>query len=287
VAEVEAETKTEETEETEEDEEGELIGEAEEDVEVPLFYTREQETNDLVEHLLLQVEEKKRNTYAMKKIYNVVHRYHELKQEYIRYDKGVYATQLPKDPYLSSFLQGNPLVIPGTQNIKIKHSTYEDYDLPSYYTVLDDALMDKEFEFKLPEFGPTAPFLGYLQSILKPFNSLIIDKNVGVKEHTQTHEEVYLLNELYSISVQEPFVSSSVIVRPQSYLSSVSLLGDTVLTRANHAMVPYYDMIYRKHVDDFVITDVEPSFASSCEWSKKNQIPLLTKKLEKKSIVMT
>ena len=272
VAEVEAETKTDETDEVEEDEEGELIGEAEEDVEVPLFYTREQETNDLVEHLLLQVEEKKRNTYAMKKIYNVVHRYHELKQEYIRYDKGVYATQLPKDPYLSSFLQGNPLVIPGTQNIKIKHSTYEDYDLPSYYTVLDDALMDKEFEFKLPEFGPTAPFLGYLQSILKPFQSLIVDKNVGVKEHTQTHEEVYLLNELYSISVQEPFVSSSVIVRPQSYLSSVSLLGDTVLTRANHAMVPYYDMIYRKHVDDFVITDVEPSFVSSCEWSKKDKL---------------
>jgi len=261
-----------ETTEFKEDEEGELLGEVEEETEVPLFYTREQETNDLVEHLLLQVEEKKRNTYAMKKIYNVVHRYHELKQEYIRYDKGVYSTQLPKDPYLSSFLQGNKMITPGSQGIKIKHSTYEDYDLPSYYTVLDESLMEKEFDFKMPEFSPTSPFLGYLQSVLKPFQSLIVDKNVGEKEHIQTHEEVYLLNELYSISIQEPFVSSSMIVRPRSYLTSITLLGDTILTRTNHARVPYYDLIYRKHVDDFVVTDVEPSFVSSCEWSSKNKL---------------
>jgi hypothetical protein len=252
--------------------EGELLGEVEEETEVPLFYTREQETNDLVEHLLLQIEEKKRNTYAMKKIYNVVHRYHELKQEYIRYDKGVYSTQLPKDPYLSSFLQGNPLITPGSQNIKIKHSTYEDYDLPSYYAVLEDTLMEKEFDFKMPKFEPITPFLGYIQTVLKPFQSLIVDKNVGVKDQLQTHEEVYLLNELYSISIQEPFVSSSLVVRPRSYLTYMSLMGDTVLKRANHARIPYYDMIFRKHVDDFVVTDVEPSFVSSCEWSKQDKM---------------
>ena len=253
-------------------EEGELLGEVEEEGEATLFYTREQETNDLVEHLLLQVEEKKRNAYAMKKIYNVVHRYHELKQEYIRYDKGVYATRLPKDPYLSSFLQGNPLFTPGSQGIKIKHSSYEDYDLPSYYTVLDEALMEKEFDFKMPEFSPTSPFLGYLQAVTKPFQSLIVDKNVGPKEQTQSHEEVYLLNELYSISIQEPFVSSSMVVRPQSYLRSICLLGDTVLTRSNRARVPYYDLLFRKHADDYVVTDVEPSFVSSCQWSKQNKL---------------
>ena len=255
-----------------EDEEGELLGEEEEAVDVPLFYTREQETNDLVENLLLQIDEKKRNTYAMKKIYNVVHRYHELKQEYIRYDKGVYATQLPTDPYLSSFLKGNQMAIPGSQTVKIKHSTYEDYDLPSYYTVLDDSLMEKEFDFKMPEFTPTSPFLGYLQTILKPFQSLIVDKNVGDKDRMTHHEEVYLLNELYSISIQEPFVSSSLVIRPRSYLSSMTLEGDSVLTRANHARVPYYDLLFRKHVDDFLVTDVEPSFVSSCEWSKNDKL---------------
>jgi len=276
VAKTKAETNGDEVEEykqeSDDEQEGELLGEVEEDVEVPLFYTREQETNDLVEHLLLQIEEKKRNTYAMKKIYNVVHRYHELKQEYIRYDNGVYSTKLPKDPYLNSFLQGNPLVVPSSKGIKIKHSTYEDYDLASYYTVVDDALMEKEFEFKMPEFSPTSPFLGYLQAMTKPFHSLIVDKNVEAKEHLQTHEEVYLLNELYSISIQEPFVSSSMVVRPRSYLSSMSLLGDSVLTRSNRARVPYYDLIFRKHVDDFIVTDVQPNFVSSCNWSKQNKL---------------
>jgi hypothetical protein len=218
-----------------------------------------------VENLLLQIDEKKRNTYAMKKIYNVVHRYHELKQEYIRYDKGVYATQLPKDPYLSSFLQGNQLVTPASQSIKIKHSTYEDYDLPSYYTVLDEASMEREFDFKMPEFSPTSPFLGYLQAVLKPFQSLIVDKNVGAREHTQTYEEVYLLNELYSIPIDESFVSSSLVVRPRSFIHSIHLLGDSVLTLSNHARVPYYDLLFRNHVDDYVVTEVEPSFVSSCD----------------------
>ena len=254
-----------------EDEEGEL-GEIEEDAEVPLFYTREQETNDLVENLLLQLDEKKRNTYAMKKIYNVVHRYHELKQEYIRYDKGVYSTRLPKDPYLNSFLQGNPLVTPASQSIKIKHSTYEDYDLPSYYTVLDEASMEREFDFKMPEFSPTSPFLGYLQSVLKPFQSLIVDKNVGAREHTQTYEEVYLLNEVYSIPIDEPFVSSSLVVRPRSFMNSIHSLGDSVLTLSNHARTPYYDLLFRKHADDYIVTEVEPSFVSSCEWSNPNKL---------------
>lgn len=275
---VETEYKEEDTDEVDEvedveDEEGEL-GEIEEDAEVPLFYTREQETNDLVENLLLQIDEKKRNTYAMKKIYNVVHRYHELKQEYIRYDKGVYSTQLPKDPYLNSFLQGNPLVTPASQSVKIKHSTYEDYDLPSYYTVIDEASMEREFDFKMPEFSPTSPFLGYLQAVLKPFQSLIVDKNVGAREHTQTYEEVYLLNELYSIPIDEPFVSSSLVVRPRSFMSSVHLLGDTMLTLSNHARVPYYDLLFRTHVDDYVVTEVEPSFVSSCEWSNTNKLTL-------------
>lgn len=114
-----------------------------------LFFTLEQQKIDLLEHLLINVEESKRSVYLMKKMYNIIQRFKEMKTSYTSFEDGVKILKLPSDQYHESFIKNNnPLFVPVSDKVKIKFLDLGDVEyIKSYYYKLNDL---NEFIFKDP-----------------------------------------------------------------------------------------------------------------------------------------
>jgi hypothetical protein len=268
----EAEEKEEEKEEPEEmvepDEviEEEVLGSIEvEEGQENLFFTLEQQKIDLLEHLLINVEESKRSVFLMKKMYNIIQRYKELKTIYTSFEDGVKVIRLPQNQYQESFIKNvNPLFVPVSDKVKIKV-----FDLlvdigtrKSFYYITSDIY---ENIFKDPQFKNIS-FSDYQKELLKPFNSLVTETNYDKHEIMNKRKEVYLLKELLKIPISESFVSDSVIVQPRVYLhySLRDQQNSNILLKSNLSRNPYYELMFRKE-DDINVVNVDDSYKASCE----------------------
>ena len=229
-----------------------------------LFFTLEQQKIDLLEHLLINVEESKRSVYLMKKMYNIIQRFKEMKTSYTSFDDGVKILKLPSDQYHESFIKNtNPLFTPVSDKVKIKFLDLGDVEyIKSYNYKLNDL---NEFIFKDPSLK-NVPFADYQKEMLKPFSSLVTETNYDKNEIVSKGKEVYLLNELLKIPISEPFVSNSVIVQPRIYLHYKlrDQLNSNILLRSNLSRNPYYEMMFRKE-DDINVANVDDSYKASCE----------------------
>ena len=229
-----------------------------------LFFTLEQQKIDLLEHLLINVEESKRSVYLMKKMYNIIQRFKEMKTSYTSFDDGVKILKLPSDQYHESFIKNtNPLFTPVSDKVKIKFLDLGDVEyIKSYNYKLNDL---NEFIFKDPSLK-NVPFADYQKEMLKPFSSLVTETNYDKNEILNKRKEVYLLNELLKIPISEPFVSNSVILQPRIYLHYKlrDQLNSNILLRSNLSRNPYYEMMFRKE-DDINVANVDDSYKASCE----------------------
>jgi len=247
--------------------EEEILGSIEvEEGQENLFFTLEQQKIDLLEHLLINIEENKRNVFLMKKMYNIIQRYKELKTNYTSFDDGVKIMKLPANQYQESFIKNtNPLFIPVSDKVKIKL-----FDLfsemgseKSYYYKTDDA---NDFVFKDPPLK-NIPFADYQKELLKPFGSIVTETNYEKNEIiNRKRKEVYLLNELLKIPINEQFVSGSVLLQPKIYLQYMlrEQLNSTILLKSNVSRNPYYEMIFRKD-DEINVVNIDDSFKASCQ----------------------
>jgi len=231
-----------------------------------LFFTLEQQKIDLLEHLLINVEESKRSVFLMKKMYNIIQRYKELKTSYTSFDDGVRVLRLPQNQFQESFIKNvNPLFVPVSDKVKIKlvDVSTEKGSEKSYYYKTDDI---NETLFQDPPLK-NGPFSEYQKTLLKPFNSLVTETNYDKHEFmNKNRKEVYLLNELLKIPISEPFVSDSVIVQPRIYLhySLRDQQNSNILLRCNLSRNPYYELMFRKE-NEINVVNVDDSFKASCE----------------------
>ena len=245
--------------------EEEILGSIEvEEGQENLFFTLEQQKIDLLEHLLINVEESKRSVFLMKKMYNIIQRFKELKTNYTSFEDGVKILKLPSDQYRESFIKNtNPLFTPVSEKVKIKFLDLGDIDyIKSYYYKLNDL---NEFIFKDPPLKNIS-FSEYQKELLKPFNSIVTETNYEKNEILSKRKDVYLLNELLKIPINEPFVSNSVLVQPRIYLHYKlrDQQNSNILLKSNISRNPYYEIIFRKE-DEINVANVDDSYKASCE----------------------
>ena len=251
--------------------EEEMLGSIEvEEGQESMFFTLDQQKIDLLEHLLINIEEGKRSVYLMKKMYNIIQRYKELKTAYTSFEEGVKVIRLPQNQYIESFSKNiNPLFTPVSEKVKIK--LYDSFAqggliggeaVKSYYYKTDD-INDSNPNIK-EEPLKNIPFSDYIKDNLKRFNSIVTETNYDKSEFlNKNRNEVYLLRELLKIPIHENFVSNSVLVQPKPYVQYLrrDQQNTNILVKSNLSRRPYFEMFFR---DDINITSVDENFNSSC-----------------------
>ncbi len=244
-------------EEAQEDEElGEIDVEVE-DNSVNLFFSLEQQSNDLLENLLIPIEEKKRSLTVMKKLFNVVRRYVELRGKYMLFDNGIKRLEYPDNPFLKSVEEGkSELFIPVTKKIlvykfavnkksflpllahlRIGHGNFSTFFDPEDVEIndeIDDMFIKKAGEsfdnlFKLILYTPSELkklSLSELNEVTKNFiNNLQIDlrynKDNELYDNSSKNKLIYLLSnkfDIYPLNINNPYIISHYLTRPNSYL---------------------------------------------------------------------
>lgn len=100
----------------EEAKEEQELGEIDVDLEdntIQMFFSLEQQTDDLLENLLIPIEENKRSITVMKKLFHVIRRYIEMRDKYTVFENGIKRLEYPADPYFKNIKDGkNDLFIP-------------------------------------------------------------------------------------------------------------------------------------------------------------------------------
>jgi hypothetical protein len=240
--------------------EDEELGEIDVEVEdnsVNLFFSLEQQSNDLLENLLIPIEEKKRSLTVMKKLFNVVRRYVELRGKYMLFDNGIKRLEYPENPFLKSVEEGkSELFIPVTKNILVykfavnKKSfisllthlkltngnffTYVDEEEVETNNEIDDIFIKKAGEsfdslFKLILYTPNELrklSLSELNEVTKTFtNNLQIDtrynKDNQLYDTSTKNRLIYLLSkhfDAYPLNINHPYIISHYLTRPISHL---------------------------------------------------------------------
>jgi len=268
--------------------EEEMLGSIEvEEGQETMFFTLEQQKIDLLEHLLINVEESKRSVYLMKKMYNIIQRYKELKTAYTSFDEGIKVLRLPQSQYLESFIKNtNPLLVPVSDKVKMK--VIDLYDEPTttvynmntketsiepnrrsiYYATSDI----KENKFEDPQFK-NIPFTDYQKILLKPFNCLVVETNHDKSEFlNKNRKEVYLLDDLIKIQIDEPFVSNSVLVQSKEHMQYLrrDQKNSNILLKSNLSRRPYFEMMFRDISENEInVKIVDELYKASCDLFKE------------------
>ena len=245
----------------EELEENEIIGYIEQEEEGVIgqyYYTIEQQTSDLLEHLIVNIPENKRTPAILKLFQKKIQRYKELRNKYTVFDDGIKIIKLPTNQILNSTLTlNNKTFMPLTKDIEVfLYNTEEEDETPvlkEYFTMQDD----NEFMFRIIKtintdikYSEKVPLYNEL------LNNYIIRKKDNPKKllYTPTnYEEIVLYDKdtnlnknRYIVRVNEKFSVHSLISYPLAYIDylKTSQHNSNIIDKATYGKIPYYSFLY-------------------------------------------
>jgi len=257
----------------------------EEDVSVQYFYSIEQQTSDLLEHLMMYVPESENTPKLRNKMFKMIQRYKELRTKYTSFDDGIHLNRLPSDQLNANLLGLNTrMYVPVSKDITVRNYTTEPDVIGDYFRKVesDDA--------------EVAPFKSEMIQIIDDIdkNTKFYDKNKGMEEVAKNHDfktiahkrrqlfapvsiqDVYLYEmpnllipltkislakdetgkvtrtivgdrKRYSTRVDKPFLISSLMVPPVDFIrySKVYDLRSSILNKINLNQHQYYSVFYK------------------------------------------
>ena len=236
-----------------------ILGYIEEEVDVGVpqyFYSIEQQTTDLLEHLIMYIPEEHRTPTAIKKMSKTIQRYKEIRSKYTEFSDGIYINKLPHDQILQSTLDlKNKLFLPISKDVQV------------FYFTNDDIIDQPEFFYKknpLWEFSPVRKleneniqFQEKISVMDEITNNYMITKKVSDRKtkHDPTEMEEVILydketiitsNKRYTVRLDEPYVVHSFMTPPIDYIMYLKTKQkcSNIIDKANMMKKPFYSMFY-------------------------------------------
>jgi len=250
---------TEEEEEVNQYEENEVIGYIEEDAEnenVQYFYSIEQQTSDLLEHLIMYIPEDKRTPSAIKKFTKIIKRYKELRDKYTEFKDGITIHRLPSNQILDSTIKlKNKTFMTTTKNINVFLFPEDETEITREYFNLQD---DTDYVTRiLSEINKENAKYQNIKTLTDELiNNTIINKKLSSKKVLFKPEEVQevllydketMLNKhRYIIRINEPYVVHSLVSHPLSYIEHLKtdIRGSSIIDKSNYGRIPFFSSFY-------------------------------------------
>jgi hypothetical protein len=248
-----------------------ILGFIEEDVDVGVpqyFYSIEQQTTDLLEHLIMYIPEEARTPTAIKKMSKTIQRYKEIRSKYTEFSDGIYINKLPTDQILQSILElKNKLFLPISKDIQVFYFT-RDVDVPVTYFTDDENADQRDFFYKKSPFWENKPirklenenisFQEKMTVMGEITNNSMVYKKVNDRKtkHTPTvidevilydKETILTSDKRYIIRVDEPYIIHSFMTPPIDYIKYLKTKQNSsnIIDKANMMKMPFYSMFYK------------------------------------------
>ena len=236
-----------------------ILGFIEEDVDIGVpqyFYSIEQQTTDLLEHLLMYIQEEHRTPTAIKKMSKTIQRYKEIRSKYTEFSDGIYINKLPTDQILQSIIElQNKIYLPITKDAQVFYFTEDDIiDQPEFFYKTKLIWENKPVR-KLE--NENIPFQEKISVMDEITNNYIIHKKVNdrkTKHDPTLTEEVILYDKetlltsgkRYVIRLDEPYVVHSFMTPPIDYITYLKTKQkcSNIIDKANMMKMPFYSMFY-------------------------------------------
>jgi hypothetical protein len=256
--------------------------EEEEDVNVQYFYSIEQQTSDLLEHLMMYIPEVDNTPKLRSKMFKMIQRYKELRTKYTNFDKGIHLNRLPPDQLNATVMQMKTrMYAPVSKDIVVKNYTMESEAIGDYFRkveseedespflteirqIIDDINRDTKFydknkameevarnhDFKTMakrrlQFTPVPiqdVFLYEMPNLLIPLTKISVMKEKGKTWNVKLGER-----KRYMTRVDKTFLINSVMMPPVDYIkySKVYDLRSSILDKINLNQNQYYSVFYK------------------------------------------
>ena len=245
-------------EEVDQYDENEVIGYIEEEKEnenVQYFYSIEQQTSDLLEHLIMYIPEDKRSPTAIRKFTKIIKRYKELRDKYTDFGEGIKIHRLPTNQILDATLQlKNKTFMTSSKNINVYLFPEDEMDITrDYFTQGDDNFVNRI----LSELNKENIKYQNIKTLTdEMINNIINNKKVNPKKilfKPENYENVLLYdketilnNKRYIIRINEPYVVHSLVSHPLSYIDHLKteFKSSSIIDKANYGRIPFFSLFY-------------------------------------------
>ena len=151
----------------------------EEDTAVQYFYSIEQQTSDLLEHLMMYISEVDNTPKLRNKMFKMVQRYKELRTKYTNFDNGIHLNRLPPDQFNAN-IHGlkTRLYVPVSKDITVKNYTMEPDVIGDYFRKVES------------EDSETNPFESEMGQLIDDINreTKFYDRNKSMEEVARNHD---------------------------------------------------------------------------------------------------
>ena len=255
-----------------------------EDLEVQYFYSIEQQTSDLLEHLMMYVPEVENTPKLRNKMFKMVQRYKELRTKYTNFDNGIHLNRLPPDQFNANVLKlKTRMYVPVSKDITVKNYTTEPDVIGDYFRKVES------------EDAETNPFTSEITQLIDDINreTKFYDKNKSMEEVARNHDfksiankkrhpftptiqdvflyempnllipltKAYLKNDpsgkkfrtllgerkRYMTRVDKPFLINSLMMPPVDFIkySKVYDLRSSILDKINLNQGQFYSILYK------------------------------------------
>ena len=279
-------------------EEGEILGyiNHEDETEmVQYFFSIEQQTTDLLEHLLMYIPEEDRTPILMKKMFKMIQRYKELRTKYTIFTNRILINKLPREQIYSNALKlKTKCFIPVSKDIEV--NCYNDSSalffrkfLPNWIDDIADKLnKEGKFDEKNKAFNELTENHIYHYTN----HSKINNRRIKIEPNPNQTQQVYLYDSSpnllepfsrYDIRVDKPFLVHSIMTPPVDYLkySKIYDLGSSILNKSNLNKIQYYGFLYKGMQYNVKDTDVDNLFVNDAYVYYENHSDLYETFLQK------
>ena len=266
-----------------------ILGFIEEEVDIGVpqyFYSIEQQTTDLLEHLIMYIPEEKRTPSSIKKLSKTIQRYKEIRSKYTEFSDGIYINKLPNDQILQSAIElKNKLFLPISKDIQVSYFT-RDVDVQVTYFTDDKNADERDYFYKKSPFweekpvkkleNENLPFQEKISVMNEITNNQMIYKKVNDRKikHSPTEAEEVILydketiltsNKRYIIRVDEPYVVHSFMTPPIDYITYLKTKqkSSNIIDKANMMKMPFYSMFYNSTQNNIKNTKASDIFIYS------------------------
>jgi len=249
---------------------GEPLGfiEEDEDVAIQYFYSIEQQTSDLLEHLMMYIPEQDVTPKLKSKFFKMIQRYKELRTKYTDFTDGIHIKKLPTDQLLSNaFMLTSRMYVPVSKDIMVNHYDNETVgDIGEYFRKVEsDDPNVSPFESEIRKITDKIHRASKFDEQYKSIEEVAINHAFKTLQNKRRYmftprpiQDVYLYempNLIYTMQdrsryrtrVDKPFLVNSLMMQPISYIhySKVYDVGSSILNKINLNTNRYYSIFYK------------------------------------------
>ena len=246
-------------------EENVILGFIEEEIDTGgtrYFYSTEQQTSDLLEHLLFNIPEIERTPKEIKKITKLIKRYKELRTKYTTFTNGIHINKLPINQILTNaYEMKNDFLIPLTRNIKINRyvdeedmdeikidSQYYENNISDWYKEpLQKLKPQNETKYEEKVLATEDVITNKIVNLNKKGNELLDDIDKMKEIYLYDKKTLFMKFNRYKLRIDEPYIVNSFIIPPIDCInySKVYQSSTCLIDKSNLSKVPYYSYFYK------------------------------------------